>query len=418
MERQYDVVVIGGGPGGCGAAVAAAKAGARTLLVERYGFLGGMATAGMVNPFMPYRIEDKILTTSVFNEMIDRMAGLGALDESKRIFDDEMLKHVLDEMMAEHGVDVLLHSKFAGVQMKGTAIDKAEFEGKCERYAVKARMFIDSTGDGDLAAESGAEIEIGRKEDGLCQPMTLCFRVGGVEYGEGERSKIKPELNEIFQEAKQAGVVSNPRHNILFFRTLNPNVFHMNTVWVIKNTGLNTRDATNAEIQGRRLVKELFQLFRAKSRYLKNAYLAKMACQIGIRETRRAMGPYVITEEDMVQCRKYEDGIARNNFPIDVHCPTGTTSGRFDHLPKGEYYEIPYRCIVPNGVDNLLIGSRCVSSTHEAHASLRIMPTVCGMGEAAGMAAAKCAKEGCKPAEVDGREMKEMVLGEKEVATA
>ena len=410
MQAEYDVVVVGGGPGGVCAAVGAAREGASVLLVERYGFLGGMATAGLVNPFMPYTLKGRRLTSAVFNELLARLEEAGALSAGGMIFDDEGMKIVLDRMMQDHGVDLLLHSLFVGVEMDGRRITRAQTVGKSGRIGVAGTVFVDSSGDGDLAAQAGARVEIGRTRDGLCQPMTLCFRVGGVA-GEPSLRQLRQELTEIFLAAKEAGEIDVPRQDVLIFATMVPHIFHFNTTRVIKRDATDTLDMTAAELEGRRQVAELLDLFKRRSPRFKDAYLIKTAAQIGVRESRRVMGGYVLTIHDVLEACKFADGIARSNYPVDIHNPTGEGTV-IQPLPPGEFYEVPYRCLVPEGVDNLLIGSRCISATHEAHSSLRVMPVVAGIGEAAGIAAAWAARERVLPREVDGSRLKEAVLGE------
>lgn len=409
MQQDYDIVVVGGGPGGVGAAVGAAKEGASVLLIERYGFLGGMATAGLVNPFMPYSIGGKALTSAVFDELLQRLRDAGALSEGGLIFDDEVMKIVLDQMMLAHGVNLLLHATFVGLEMAGKQIVRVHTTGKSGQLDLAGKVFVDATGDGDLAAQAGAPCEMGRRSDGLCQPMTLCFRVGGVT-GEPNAGELRRELTELFQAAKAAGEIENPREDILVFGTMLPGVYHFNTTRIVQRSGTSTEDLTAAELEGRRQVAELIQLFRQRSPRFERAHLLKIAPQVGVRESRRVMGEYLLTMHDVIEAVKFADGIARSNYPIDIHSPTGEGTV-IQHLPPGEYYEIPYRCLVPKAVDNLLIGSRCISATHEAHASLRIMPVVAGIGEAAGIAAAWAAREGVKPQEIDGARLKERVPG-------
>lgn len=410
MQDKHDVVVIGGGPGGVCAAVGAAKGGASVLLIERYGFLGGMATAGLVNPFMPYRLKGKRLTSGVFNELLDRLQDAGALSEAGQIFDDEGMKIVLDRMMQDYSVQLLLHSFFVGVDMDGRRIIRVHTTGKSGQISVAGSMFVDSTGDGDLAAQAGVPVEIGRHSDGLCQPMTLCFRVGGVT-GEPSTRQLSQELGEIFLAAKEEGEVDIPMDAVWIFATMVPHIFHFNTTRVLRRDATNVLDMTAAELEGRRQVAELFNLFKRRSPRFKEAYLIKMAAQIGVRESRRVMGEYLLTAAEVVEACKFADGIARSNYPLDLHNPTG--SGLlYQRLPRGEFYEVPYRCLVPKNVDNLLIGSRCISATHEAHSSLRIMPVVAGIGEAAGVAAAWAVREGILPREVDGARLKTAILGE------
>jgi hypothetical protein len=409
MKDRYDVVIVGGGPGGACAAVGAAQEGASVLLVERYGFLGGMATAGLVNPFMSYKIKGRRLTSAAFNELLDRLKEVGALAKDEQVFDDEGTKIILDQMMLDHGVDLLLHSTLTSVEMDGRRITSIQTTGKSGRIDVAGRVFVDSTGDGDLAAQAGAPVEIGRSQDGLCQPMTLCFRVGGVS-GEPGVAQLRRELTEIFVAAKAAGEVDNPREDILIFGTMVPHIFHFNTTRVIQRDATDTLDMTTAELEGRRQVAELVDLFKRCSPRFKNAYLVKMAAQIGVRESRRVMGAYTLTVAEVVEGCKFADGIARSNYPVDIHSPTGEGTV-IRRLPPGEYYEVPYRCLVPRNVDNLLIGSRCISATHEAHSSLRVMPVVAGIGEAAGVAAAWAAREGITPRDIDGARLKAAILG-------
>jgi len=414
MKKDYDVIIVGGGPGGFSAAVAAAKRGVSTLLVERYGFLGGMATAGLVNPFMSYKLKDKNLTTEVFNELIECLEKEGALAEDECTFDDELMKIILDQMMHVHGVDVLLHSLFVGLECSKGKIGTIHLEGKSGRISLDAKIFVDATGDGDVAAKAGAEVEVGRPEDGLCQPLSLCFRIGGIS-GAPRISELRKELTEIFLKAKASGKIKQVREDVLIWSTLVPHIYHFNTTRIVKKCAIDTFQLSDAEIEGRRQTMELFRLFKKHSPRFKDAYLIKMASQIGVRETRRIMSEYVLTETDVLQARKFDDGIARSNYPIDIHNPAGTGT-ILKSVPAGDYYEIPYRCLVPKGVDNLLIGSRCISSTHEAHSSLRVMPVVSGIGEAAGVAAAKAVQSSTLPRNIDGSKLKQEILGRNPLA--
>jgi hypothetical protein len=408
IKKDYDVIVIGGGPGGFSAAIASARKNASTLLIERYGFLGGMATAGLVNPFMSYKLKNQNLTTSVFNELIKCLEEEGGLSPNKHIFDDEIMKIVLDQLMAKYGVNVLLHSLFAGLECEKGKIKTIYVEGKSGRIALHAKIFIDATGDGDVAAKAGAEIQIGRAEDGLCQPMTLCFRIGGIS-GNPDIHELRKELNEIFLKAKEKGEINQPRENVLVFSTLVPHIFHFNTTRIVGKSGIDVFQLTESEIEGRRQTMELFKLFKKYSPRFKDAYLIKMACQIGVRETRRIMGLYVLNEQDVLEARKFLDGIAKSNYPVDIHNPAGSGTV-IKHVKTDDYYEIPYRCLVPKNINNLLIGSRCISSTHEAHSSLRIMPVVSGIGEAAGIASAIAVENNIPPSEIDGHKIKEEIF--------
>jgi FAD dependent oxidoreductase len=417
LAQTWDVLVAGGGPGGVNAAVAAARHGASVLLVERYGYLGGMATAGLINPFMAYTIQTtgQVLTTGVFNEILSRLEEHGGLAQDRVTFDDEQMKLVLDELCVDAGVNVLLHSFVGGADVNGGVIQSIRLTGKSGAMNLRARIFVDSTGDGDLAALAGCHLEVGRAEDGLCQPMTLCFRVAGVDMAAyaGEEfyhwdHPLRLEIDRVYQDAKTRGAITNPREDVLIFTTLRPDVLHFNTTRIIRHSALDVLSLTNAEQIARRQVVEMVDLLKSQLPAFRNAYLQKMAAHIGVRESRRVMGQYVLTAEDILAGVKFADGIARSVYPVDIHNPAGTGTV-LKHLPPGEYYEIPFRCLVPLGCRNLLVGSRCISATHEAHSSLRVMPVVAGIGEAAGIAAALSAQRGISPESLDGKEIRKAI---------
>jgi hypothetical protein len=419
-DRLWDVIICGGGPGGVNAAVAAAqhlaaaKQGAAVLLLERHGYLGGMATAGLVNPFMPYTIQTtgQVLTTDVFNELLDRLQAAGGLAADRATFDDEQMKLVLDDMLADHGVSVLLHTIVQGVDLKDGALQAVRVTGKSGEMTLRAKVFVDSTGDGDVAALSGCEIETGRSEDGLCQPMTLCFRVAGVEADTQTFPgihRLHEQIDPFYKAAKAHGIINNPREDVLIFPTLHPGVLHFNTTRIIRHSALDTPSLSEAEQLARKQVVEMITFLKSNIPAFRNAYLQKMAAHIGVRESRRVMGHYVLTAEEILAGAKFPDGIARSVYPVDIHNPSGTGTV-LKHLPEGEYYEIPFRCLVPRGPANLLIGSRCISSTHEAHSSLRVMPVVAGIGEAAGIAATWCATRGLRTDQVDGAEVRAAIF--------
>jgi hypothetical protein len=309
----------------------------------------------------------------------------------------------------------LLHSFVNGVDLEDGVIQSIRVTGKSGELTLRAKVFIDSTGDGDLAALAGCKVEIGRPEDGLCQPMTLCFRVAGVDMAAyaGEEfyhwdHPLRLEIDRVYQEAKARGTITNPREDVLIFPTLHPDVLHFNTTRIIRHSALDVCSLTDAEKIARRQVVEMVALLKGQIPAFRNAYLQKMATHIGVRESRRVIGHYILSADEILAGRKYMDGIARSVYPVDIHNPAGTGTV-LKHLPEGEYYEIPFRCLVPLGCRNLLVGSRCISATHEAHSSLRVMPVVAGIGEAAGIAAALCAQRKMYPDALDGREIREAI---------
>ncbi len=397
LREQVDVVIAGGGPGGTAAALAAARNGARTALIERYGFLGGMATAGLVNPFMTYRNDVEQIIRGIFDEILQDLARRGGLATNGTTFDEEVLKIVLDEKLAKAGVEVWLHSLLVDVRTEAGVVRAVPAGTRSGAVRFEAGVYVDGTGDGDLAARAGARVEQGREGDGLVQPMTLCFRMGGVET---KRMPGRKEIAELYRAAKAAGEVDNPREDVLYFWTMHPGIVHFNTTRVVKRNPVDARDLTAAEIEGRRQAHEMAAFLKRRVSGFENAFLLNSATQIGVRESRRIVGKYLLTEEEVLAGQKFPDGIARGAYDVDIHNPDGSGTV-IKRLAKGTSYEIPYRCLLPEGVENVLVASRCISATHAAHSSLRVMPIVAAIGEAAVTAAALCVKGNLKPAELN-----------------
>jgi hypothetical protein len=274
---------------------------------------------------------------------------------------------------------------------------------------LSADIFIDSTGDGDIAAWAGGKIEIGREQDHACQPMTSSFRMAHVDM---KRIPDGKEINRLYDEAKKRGEIKNPRENVLKFFTVHDDVMHFNSTRVVGKTSLDGWSMTEAEIEGRRQVDEMVSFLKKYVAGFENSYLMKMGTQIGVRESRRVMGRYVLTADDVIKGRKFDDGVACGSYAIDIHNPAGTGT-KMIYLDEGIYYHIPYRCLVPPEIGNLIVASRCISATHEAHSSLRVMPTVWGIGQAGGTAAALCIKHGKTPRDIDSAELRKTLITQK-----
>ncbi len=382
---RADVVVVGGGPGGLCAAVAAAEEGADTLLIERYGFLGGMATAGLVNPFMTWHAGGRPIIRGLFERILSRLDAEGGWTGPRQgsAFDAELLKLVADDLCREAGVRLRLHTSLAAVDAADGRVRRIAIASKSGLQAVEGEIFVDSTGDGDLAAWAGADVRLGRDEDGLSQPMTLCFRMVGVDL---EAIPSRAEVSALYDAARERGQIDNPRENVLFFFTTHDHEVHFNTTRIVRRDATSAEDMTEAELEARRQVRQMVRFLIAEVPGFEGAWLQEMAPQIGVRESRRVMGDYVLTTEDVLEARKFDDGIARGSYSVDIHNPAGTGTV-IKRLPPGEAYDIPYRCLTPKGFDNLLVAARCVSCDHGAHSSLRVMPIVMAIGEAAGVAA-------------------------------
>ena len=404
--KHWDIIVIGGGPGGVPAAIAAARNGMKVLLIERYGFLGGMATAALVHPYMTYKAGDKIIIEGLFKEFLDKLQEGNAILDDRIHFDAEPMKWILDRFVLEEGVDLLLHSSAIGILKSMNKIKAVRVFYKEGTEDLSADLFIDSTGDGDIAAWAGAQIEIGREIDGGCQPMTTSFRMANVNV---KNIPGHEEICRLYDEAKATGEIDNPREDVLYFRSVHPDVVHFNTTRIIGKSALDSWQMTDAEIEGRRQVDEMARFLKKNISGFEKSYLMKMGTQIGVRESRRVIGKYILTGEDVLEARHFNDGIACASYNIDIHNPAGTGT-ELKSLKPGTYYQIPYRCLVPNNVDNLIIASRCISADHAAHSSLRVQPIVWAIGQAGGTASALCVKNRIKPEEVDAQELRNILI--------
>ena len=399
MKMNYDVIVCGGGPGGIAAAVGAARTGSKVLLIERYGFLGGGATAILVNPFMTYFAGDRQIIHGVLQEIIEGLEKMDAYGNPRThwAFDAEAIKIVSERLCLDSGVDLLYHSFLTGCAVENDKITAIHVATKDGLKDFTAKMFVDSTGDGDLAFFAGAPTEKGRKQDGLAQPMTLNFRMADVDI---ENMPTRAEMTAAYVAAKARGDIQCPREDILIFFATQPNVVHFNQTRVIRHDATDPVSYTRAEVEGRRQAWQISRWLIAEIPGFENAYLQQTAPQLGVRESRRVMGQYVLTDEDLLSARKFSDVIGCGSYPVDIHNPDGEGTV-LRHLKRGEWYDIPYRSLVPLGIDNLLIGGRCISSTHEAHSAIRVMPIVFGIGQAAGVAAGQCAKVNVAPKDAD-----------------
>ena len=432
-----DVLVIGGGNAGCAAALAAARHGARTLLLERYGFLGGTATAAMVGPWMTFHSGHDRIVGGIAQEIVERLIAKGGSpghipDASDYVatitpFDPELHKALLFEMMAESGVELLLHAYFLEALRDGSgAVRGARVATVGGPLEFEAAITIDTSADAYVAASAGVALQQGDVR-GRVQPASLMFRLSHVdlaqtaayvrEHPEQMRSSLAPEqrdahaltavagLYDLWNAARERGDVSVPRELVSFFISPYPDEVTVNMTRVTEIDPLDPFDLTRAEIESRAQAMELLAFFRRDVPGFANARIAATAAQIGIRESRRIVGVYTLTADDVLSARSFDDAVARSAYPIDIHNPSGagTTTHR---LPAGASYEIPYRCLVPEKVDRLLVAGRCISTTHEAHASTRLTPTVMTLGQAAGTAAALCVEQRIQPRDIDAGELR------------
>lgn len=431
MPVKYDVIVAGAGPSGMTAALAAARGGARVLLIEKNGYLGGMNTAGMVGPLMTFHSGEKQIVQGIAEEIVERLTKkggcLGHLPDPIGVvstitpIEPELLKQLYFEMAAEEpNLTLLLHTFLTGVSKEGERIHGVSCVNKSGATVYEAKLFIDATGDGDLAYLAKAKYEEGRRSDGLVQPMTLMFKLGGVRFdrvrkyiaenpeqfilGEGvdlERYVAVSGYFDIVEHAQANGEFNVNRDRVLLFEGVNPGEAFVNMSRIIKLHGTNAEDLTRAEIAAHRQVDEILSFLKKYIDGFAQSYLVQTAATVGVRESRRFRCRYSLTMEDVLEGRDFEDAVAACAFPVDIHDPKGGNLN-WVRVSKESYYTIPYRAMLLPHLENLVVTGRCIDAGHEAMASSRVSPTAMALGEAAGTAAALAvaAEIGCF-AEVD-----------------
>ncbi|MBP2315076.1 FAD-dependent oxidoreductase [Azospirillum soli] len=421
---RCNVLVVGGGPAGMGAAIGAAQAGADTVLVERYGFLGGNATAALVMPWMSFYTQrgsvavvdntalmpqdhgpGEPVVGGALAVFLGRLyASHGAIPPSPDTgftvpFDPEILKVTAQEILDEAGVKVLLHAFASTVLGEKGRPSGVVFETKSGPVVIEADVIIDCTGDGDIAALAGCDYEVGREEDGLTQPMTLMFRMVGFDHaafsdfvhGNPTQWRGVHGLWDLVSKATANGDLNLTREDILFFATTHPGEVALNCTRVTGVLGTNVFDLTRAEWESHRQAAQIAAFLRKYVPGFERAYNCQTGTGIGVRETRRIVGEYYMTADDVLGAAKFDDAVARGTYPVDIHSPTGKGTV-LKRVPSGEWYEVPLRALLPKGMENLLVAGRCISGSHEAHSSYRVTPTCMATGQAAGVCAAMAAK--------------------------
>ena len=402
LYGEYEVVVLGGGPAGIAAAVAAARAGRRTLLIERYGFLGGMGTAAGVTNFcgLHANVHGGMhrVVQGVASELLTRIDRLGGLNAPHLIlgkilaqaYDTAAYKIAADDLVAAHKVELLFHALGAGVVMHDDRrIHALMVETKAGRQAVTASLFIDCSGDGDLAAWAGAAFEVGDNAGSMLFP-SMMFRLNGIDPEKaGEAWRTIPALME---QAEAAGTHKFPRKAAIVRPQRSGIEWRVNFTQLARAdgkaiNGLEPDELTRGEIDGRRQAVEAFAFLRTVPGFEKS-YIVDLPPQLGIRETRRVIGGHMLSGEDVLGCASFDDSIGVNGWPMEQHV-AGDVIFKFPPIPESRgFNELPYRMLVPEGLDNLLMAGRCASMTHEGQSAARVSGGCFVMGEAAGTAAA------------------------------
>lgn len=392
--KKFDLIVAGGGLTGVAAAVSAARQGMQALLVEQGGSLGGAISVNLVYPFMRYWTDSedgqrKWLSAGIFTEMCQK-AAVYIPCGSPTDFSPEAIKFALDDMVEQAGVTVLYHGTIFKAQTQERLVKSVSVATKAGQMDFEADFFVDATGDGDLMAFAGCDFQLGRESDGLCQPMTTCFRMADVGRLTDDKKSLNAVINAVYTALKEQGKVQNPRENVLWFRgqALGDGIAHFNTTRIVKLDPTDPFHVSRAETMARKQIWEMLEILKATGLpAFENAKIISIASSIGVRESRKLKGEHILTVDELKDCTKFPDAIALGNYDVDIHNPEGSGTSHYYFAP-GTYYTIPYRSLLPKEFDNLLVGGRCISATHEAQASIRIMPICATLGQAAGLAAA------------------------------
>ena len=440
VQGSYDIVVVGGGPSGVAAGVAAGRMGAKVLLVEQFGAMGGTGTNGGVNAFNPFSDGVRTLVGGIGLEILETAWQRGFL--GRRItpgapavgpelwktgymrwipFNAEGIKLLMDEMTAAAGVEVRFFTTLVDVIRDGNRIDKLILHSREGLFAVEGRYFVDCSGDANLTAIAGLPWEMG-DEQGRTMPGTLCSHLANIDLAKYEAFTKTKAFAPTLEKALNEGAFTVWDKHV-------PGAFFVGDNWCFLNAGhvfgvkgLDSRDLTRGMIRGRQLAQEFLAFYRKYVPGFENAAHITTAPMLGIRETRRVVGEYVLTVDDFLARASFEDEIGRYNNPIDIHIMS-PDKGAYDEyariyekshkLPPGESYGIPYRSLIPKGSVNLMVAGRCMSTDRMLQGSTRVMPCCFVTGHAAGAAAALCCERRIRPQELDAQDLR-LVLREQE----
>jgi hypothetical protein len=441
--REVDILVVGGGSAGAVAGIAAARQGMRTLVVEQFGFLGGTQTGGLVTPMMPNQIDAVPLNAGIDAEINRRMntarqSGVWK-DGNRGWFNPEALKHLLEQMNIEAGAELLYFTLCEDVIVDAGVVKGIVVVNKAGRSAILARRTIDCTGDADVAARAGVPFESGEGNGGKNQPFSVRFHLGNIDLrrlAEFLKSLGKHDVMEsaegsdiplihtamvwgtgwtlepLFRRAVADGVLNESDGNYfqVFSMAGRPGELAFNCPRISDNvTGTNPFHLTQAVIKSRAITQRYLNFCRRYLPGCENAYLVFTAPMVGVRESRRIRGEYTITTDDVLSGKKFDDAICRNCYPLDIHRDKQEDKLKLKKLPPGTFHEVPYRALVPLGVENLLVAGRCLSASFEAQSSIRIQSNCRAMGEAAAVASALSLRQGVAPRQIDGVELRNVL---------
>ncbi|TDF90533.1 FAD-dependent oxidoreductase [Paenibacillus piri] len=448
-EYDYEVAVIGGGPAGVAAAIAAARSGARTVLIEPSSFLGGAGTGSLVGPWMTNYFQDTQVIKGIFQDVVDELVTYEGSTGTVKCpydktgstqgtggyitpFDAEILKFVLNKLVLEAGVKLLLNTYVDQVNAADGKVESVGIRSKSEKSLIRAMIYVDATGDGDIAAAAGAKYEFGRSTDGLAQPVSALFKMSYVDldafidYTLSHREELVwvtyPELpgnlpghfakrmvalsgfNRMVAEAKDKGELNVGRERLTIFSDYRDGDVLFNATRVNRIDGTNNEHLIRAEVELREQVMSVVAFARKYLPGFKRASLSSAASRVGVRETRRIIGDYVLAQDDVLHGAKFADSIAKGCFPVDIHSPHDQTNVWTE---LDDAYDIPYRSLLPARLDNLLVAGRCISATHEALASTRVQSHCMAIGQAAGVAASMAAEQNSLTRQINVRQLQD-----------
>lgn len=383
VAGEYDVIVVGGGPSGAVAGIAAAREGAKTLVLEREFYLGGMWTGGLVNPLFDYHAKDGILAEIIEeHKKLDSWGGFGGM-----CFSYENMKRILEDKLTSAGSEVLFGANFSRALVEENRVCGVVCECRGKRMAFLAKYVIDCTGDAEVATSAGCKFEIGRPSDNLCQAMTLMFMVGNIEFMQHTCDDLRILIEDALKKNDTGYRLPYTRPYIIQIpnsKTAVVQLTHMRGY-----DPLSGKDIAAALIEGRKQAYEVVEFLKNNVEQFKDIELIETAPLLGIRESRRIVGEYVLTKEDCIEGRRFEDEVTTAAFNIDIHDPLSDAQQCY----KVKRYGIPLGCLIPKGYEGIFVAGRSISGTHEAMASYRVTGNCAAMGEYIGRYAAKKASE-------------------------
>lgn len=420
MDNQFEVVIAGGGPAGISAAIAAARMGKRTALIERHPFLGGMGTAALVSNFCnAHHDGERFIIGGIFAELRNRLIEKDAVIVTGGLepYEPQAFRDEVAAMCREAGVELFLDAVIDCVDFENEHAARVQLQNG---LLLTAQTVVDASGDAAIAAGAGVPFTFGREEDGAVMPLTYCYVLGPIDVDTVQREMPEcimhdqrtnqlylylggqPRLKEAVRQARESGELTIPRDRIAVAFSLpgRVNYIAVNFGRVFIQDPTDPKQLAQAETEGKQQVEEGARFFQKYVPGFAKAQVMELARQIGVRESRQIVGLYTLTAEDVLSYRQFDDVIAQCCYSVDIHQPNSTQT-LMKSIPRGKHYDIPWRCLVPRqGPPNLIVAGRSISATQEAMSSFRVTPSVMAIGEAAGVTAALACRNECAIADV------------------